>query len=56
VAQLDTQLTALSQRLANPGFTQRAPAHVVEAERVKEREWTTRRDQMRAKIAALCGT
>jgi valyl-tRNA synthetase len=55
VEQLEKQLTALSGRLANPGFTSRAPAHVVEAERVKEREWTQRRDQMRAKIESLCG-
>ena len=53
--QLEKQLAALSQRLANPGFTTRAPEHVVEAERGKEREWTTRRDQLRAKVDALCG-
>ena len=55
VEALEKQLTALSQRLANPGFTSRAPANVVEAERAKEQEWTTRRDQMRAKIESLCG-
>lgn len=55
VEQLEKQLTALSGRLANPGFTSRAPSHVVEAERTKEREWTQRRDQMRAKIKSLCG-
>jgi len=55
VEQLEKQLTALSGRLANPGFTSRAPANVVDAERAKEREWTVRRDQMRAKIVALCG-
>jgi len=55
LAQLEPQLAALSARLANPGFTGRAPAHVIEGERTKEREWTTRRDQMRAKIQGLCG-
>jgi valyl-tRNA synthetase len=55
VEHLDKQLTALSGRLANPGFTSRAPANVVDAERAKEQEWTQRRDQMRAKIEALCG-
>jgi valyl-tRNA synthetase len=53
--QLERQLTSLSQRLANAGFTTRAPAHIVAAERAKEQEWTTRRDQMRAKITGLCG-
>ncbi len=53
--QLENQLTSLSQRLANPGFTSRAPAQVVEGERAKEQEWTVRRDQMRAKIHSLCG-
>lgn len=51
--QLEKQLTALSARLANPGFVDRAPAHVVEGERAKEQEWTTRRDQLKAKIATL---
>jgi len=55
VAQLEKQLSALSQRLANPGFTERAPAQVVEAERTKEREWSARRDQLHAKIGALGG-
>jgi valyl-tRNA synthetase len=54
LGQLETQLAALTQRLANPGFTTRAPAHVVDAERAKEGEWTIRRDQIRAKIADLC--
>jgi valyl-tRNA synthetase len=55
VEQLEKQLVSLTERLANPGFTTRAPAHIVEAERAKEQEWTTRRDQMRAKIKGLCG-
>ena len=55
VERLEQQLIALTERLANPGFTTRAPAHIVDAERAKEQEWTTRRDQMRAKIKGLCG-
>jgi valyl-tRNA synthetase len=54
--QLEKQLVGLSQRLANPGFVSRAPAHVVEAERRKESEWTARREQLRDKVRALCGS
>jgi len=55
LAGLEKQLTALEGRLANPGFVQRAPAHVVEAERAKGDEWRARREQLRARIASLCG-
>ena len=53
---LDAQLSSLSARLSNPGFTDRAPAHVVEAERKKLGEWTTRRSQLSEKVIALCGS
>jgi hypothetical protein len=53
--QLEKQLASLSQRLANQGFISRAPAHVVEAERRKEAEWTARRGQLADKVRALCG-
>ena len=50
---LDRQLAGLRGRLANPGFTERAPAAVVEAEREKERQWADRRAQLAAKRDAL---
>jgi valyl-tRNA synthetase len=53
--QLDTQLTVLSNRLANKGFVSRAPAAVVESERQKEQEWRKRREQLYAKVSMLCG-
>ena len=53
---LEKQLTALEGRLSNPGFTDRAPAHVVESERAKAAEWTARRDQLRTRIGGLCGS
>jgi valyl-tRNA synthetase len=53
---LDAQLTALNGRLANPGFTDRAPAHVVEAERVKQAEWTAKRAQLAEKVSSLSGS
>jgi valyl-tRNA synthetase len=53
---LDTQLTALNGRLSNPGFTDRAPAKVVEAERAKQGEWTVRKAQLTEKVISLCGS
>jgi valyl-tRNA synthetase len=55
LAGLEKQLAALEGRLANPGFVDRAPANVVAAERTKRDEWATRRDQLRTRIAGLCG-
>ncbi len=56
LGKLESQLMALNGRLANPGFTDRAPASVVEAERAKQVEWTARRGQLAEKVASLCGT
>jgi len=53
--QLETQLESLSKRLRNEGFISRAPAAVVESERKKEDEWIKRREQLAAKVKALCG-
>ncbi|MGK2933945.1 MAG: valine--tRNA ligase [Gemmatimonadaceae bacterium] len=53
--QLDRQLAQLVARLASESFTARAPAHVVEGERAKEKEWVTRRDMLARKVESLCG-
>jgi valyl-tRNA synthetase len=55
LAQLETQLQALSKRLQSEGFTSRAPAAVVESERKKETEWNKRLEQHAEKVKALCG-
>ena len=55
LAQLELQLEALSKRLRNEGFTGRAPAAIIEAERKKEEEWIKRREQLAEKVKALCG-
>ena len=55
LTQLDAQLSGLSERLQNKGFTSRAPANVVEGERKKEQEWIKRREQLAEKVKALCG-
>lgn len=55
LTQLDSQLDSLSKRLQNEGFVGRAPAAVVESERKKHHEWTSRRAQLAEKVKALCG-
>ena len=52
---LAQQLHALESRLSNPGFTDRAPPNVVDAERQKQRDWTARKAQLTEKVASLCG-
>jgi valyl-tRNA synthetase len=51
----EKQLASLERRLADPKFTARAPAHVVEGERSKLAEWTARRRQLADKVRTLCG-
>ena len=55
LAGLEKQLAALRGRLASEGFVTRAKPEVVEAERAKERDWSTRREQLARKVAQLCG-
>ena len=55
LAQLEKQLGALEQRLANESFTSRAKPEVVEAERTRLGEWTSRREQLASKRRTLCG-
>ncbi|MDQ3996409.1 MAG: valine--tRNA ligase [Gemmatimonadota bacterium] len=55
LAALERQLVALEGRLADEKFIARAPGHVVEAERSKLEEWTTRRRQLSDKVRTLCG-
>ncbi len=55
LAQLEKQLAQLAARLASETFTARAPAHVVEGERTKEKEWTARREMLARKVTSLCG-
>jgi valyl-tRNA synthetase len=55
LTQLDKQLAALRGRLDNEKFIAKAPPQVVEAERVKEREWAIRGDALRAKLRSFGG-
>ena len=54
LAQLQKQLDSLRARLENPGFTERAPADVVAAERHKAADWMARREQLVVKVKSLC--
>ena len=52
---LEKQLTGLEGRLGNPSFVERAPTHVIDAERAKLTEWTARREQLAKRVEGLCG-
>jgi valyl-tRNA synthetase len=55
LANLEKQLGALEGRLGNPSFVERAPSHVIDAERAKLAEWTARREQLATRVEGLCG-
>ncbi|MEO7711314.1 MAG: valine--tRNA ligase [Gemmatimonadaceae bacterium] len=55
LANLEKQLVALEARLGNPSFAERAPSHVIEAERVKREEWSARREHLSRRVEGLCG-
>ena len=50
---LDKQLSTLRGLLSNEKFTSKARPEIVEAERAKEREWSVRAEQLRAKVKEL---
>ena len=52
---LEKQLGSLEGRLRNPSFVERAPSHVIDAERAKLEEWTARREQLARRVEGLCG-
>ena len=55
LASLDKQLDSLRGRLRNENFLSRAKPEIVEAERLKETEWTSRRTLLAEKVQGLCG-
>ncbi|HEY7877262.1 MAG TPA: valine--tRNA ligase, partial [Gemmatimonadaceae bacterium] len=55
LAQLEGHRAGLEQRLGNERFVTRAKPDVVEGERRRLREVTTRQEQLAAKVQALCG-
>jgi valyl-tRNA synthetase len=55
LASLDKQLDSLRGRLRNENFLSRAKPEIVEAERLKETEWSARRTLLAEKVQGLCG-
>jgi valyl-tRNA synthetase len=55
LASLEKQLDSLRGRLQNENFLSRAKPDIVEAERQKEGEWSSRRELLADKVRALCG-
>ena len=53
IARLEAQVSRSSQKLANPNFTERAPAEVVEKERVKLAEASGQLSSLRSRREAL---
>jgi valyl-tRNA synthetase len=51
----DRQLGTVRERLANPAFTDQAKPDVVEGARRQEQELAVRAEQLRSKVASLCG-
>jgi len=55
LASLEKQLDALRGRLKNENFLARAKPDVVESERQKAGEWSSRRELLADKVRSLCG-
>ncbi|BCJ85063.1 valine--tRNA ligase [Effusibacillus dendaii] len=52
---LNAEVERVEKKLANPGFTAKAPTEVVEAERAKGLDYAEKRDKVKARIAELRG-
>lgn len=52
---LDAEVERVEKKLANQGFVAKAPAQVIEEEKAKQKDYSEKRDQVRARIAELKG-
>lgn len=50
---LDFEVDRVRKKLANQGFVEKAPAHIVEEEREKEKDYVERREKVQSRIAEL---
>ncbi|MCH5583960.1 valine--tRNA ligase [Shimazuella sp. AN120528] len=50
---LDSEVNRVQKKLSNQGFIGKAPAHVVEEERSKEKDYLEKRDKVKARLAEL---
>jgi valyl-tRNA synthetase len=55
VAQLEKDITSTEKKLANSDFVARAPEEIVEENRERVKDWTLRRDKLKAARKALAG-
>jgi valyl-tRNA synthetase len=55
VAQLEKDITSTEKKLANADFVARAPEEIVEENRERVKDWTLRRDKLKAARTALAG-
>ncbi|MGP3781113.1 hypothetical protein ACTWKC_11805 [Bacillus sp. 4A_MP3] len=53
--QADKRSRTRSEKLGNEGFIKKAPEHVIEEERGKEKDYTAKREAVRQRIAELKG-
>ena len=53
IVKLESELTTVRKKLANANFVDRAPAAVVEEHRQRERDFNSRLDQLRERVAGL---
>ncbi len=52
---LDYEVERVEKKLSNPGFVQKAPAHIVEGERRKGEEYREKREKVLARLRELKG-
>ncbi|MBO8172532.1 MAG: valine--tRNA ligase [Bacillaceae bacterium] len=50
---LNSEVERVQKKLANKGFVEKAPAHVVEQEKAKEKDYLEKREKVKSRIAAL---
>lgn len=52
---LTKEVERVQKKLGNEGFIKKAPEHVIEEERAKEKDYTAKREAVRQRIAELKG-
>lgn len=53
LAKLDSEVERVEKKLANQGFVAKAPAHVIEEEKAKQKDYMEKREQVKARIKEL---
>jgi valyl-tRNA synthetase len=52
---LDSEVERVYKKLANKGFVDKAPAHVIEEEKAKQKDYIEKREQVKARMVELKG-